>query len=230
MKRRLTSKSVRALERIENNYQLIYTIIMSAPLIMAMEILLVQQNPVNGFLQLKNISDFSLKDIFLFVIYLLLYTRFFLGDLRYFDLKYLEGQSSDAYLDRYSPFSRFVDFFSIIIHAISFYILAAAISNFQYFYYIATAILIFNSAWFLFMYAFTDRDNYDRLEVKSSMGWCINNIITATILMILSINGNFSSRKLLLYFAVIFVLNSAIDFISAWKLYFPSIKDELIED
>ena len=230
MKRRLTSKSVKALERIEKNYQLIYSIIMSAPLILAMEILLVQQSTTTGLLRFKNISNFTVYDIVLFIIYLLLYTRFFLGDLRYLDLKYLEGQSSDAYLDRYSPFSRFIDFFSLIIHAISFYALAAAISNFQYFYYIATAILIFNSAWFLFIYAFTDRDNYDRLEVKSSMGWCINNIVTATLLIILSISGNFNSKRLLLYFAVIFVLNSAVDFISAWKLYFPSIKDELIED
>jgi hypothetical protein len=230
MKRRLTSKSVKALERIEKNYQLIYTIIMSAPLILAMQILLIRQNTITGYLRFKNISDFTIYDFVLFVVYLLFYTRFFLGDLRYLDLKYLEGQSSDAYLDRYSPFSRFIDFFSLIIHAIFFYVLAASISNFHYFYFVSTAILIFNSAWLLFIYAFTDRDNYDRLEVKSSVGWCINNLITAAILLILSVYGNFNSKTLLFYFAAIFIVNTVIDFSSAWKLYFPRIKDEFIED
>lgn len=230
MKKRLTQKSIKALERLEQNYQLIYTVIMSAPLILAMQILVVKQDVTSGFIQFKNISNIAPVDTVLFITYLLFYTRFFLGDLRYLDLKYLQSQSQDAYLERYSPFSRFIDFFSLIIHAICFYALAASISSFHYFYYIATAILIINSIWLLVVYAITDRDNRDRLEAKSSINWCANNLITAAVLIFLIPIANYESWSFLLLFAGIFFANTLVDFFSAWRLYFPSIKDEFIEE
>lgn len=229
--KRLTAKTLRTLERLESNYKLIYTIIMSAPLLLAMEILLVTQNQQTGFLQFKNIADFTARDGILFVLYLIFYTRFFLGDLRYLDLKYLEHQNEDSYLERYSSSSRLIDFFSLTIHAIFFYALAASITNLKYFYFITLIILLLNAGWLSIIYFATEQSNRERYENRSSIKWAINNLFCSLALVayLCFYSTNLYSNKTLMFFSIILGANSILDFILAWKMYFPRLKEEIVE-
>lgn len=227
--KKISEKSIKSLELLENNYRLIYTFIMAAPLIRALEIVFLKGNEVDVWV-LKDMDHIFLVEIILLFIYLAVYIRFLLGDFRYLDLKYLQHQNESEYIQRYSPLSRFIDFGSLIIHAIFFYILATAISNFTQFYMILIMLLTINSAWLLFVYWTTSKENRQRLESKSSFGWAINNIVCSLLLLIFfQYADNFESFSSVIVFLAIVLANTIVDYALAWKMYFPKIQEEIIE-
>ena len=81
---------------------------MSVPLIVALENVVFFTNPITGIWLLKDFNLIKIQDIFLFAVFLVTYARFYLGDLRYLDLKYLQHQNDLHYLTRMNSFSRFL--------------------------------------------------------------------------------------------------------------------------
>lgn len=226
MAKKISEKSLKSLERLENNYRMIYIIIMSAPLILAMEILVTQQNAITGVLQFKDFSLINWTDAVMLFIFLSLYIRFFLGDLRFLDMKYLEKQSSDTFMKHYHPFSRMMEFFADILHAIFFYILAATITDFHLFYMVIVFLLLLNALWLFVGHLTSDRFDSDRIELRSRMIWMINNAATAFVLLICDrYIGNTDSNLLLILFVAIMVINSLVDFYLSRHLYFPKIEE-----
>lgn len=226
MVKKISEKSLKSLERLENNYRMIYIIIMSAPLILAMEILVTQQNAITGVLQFKDFSLVNWTDVVMFFVFLSLYIRFFLGDLRYLDMKYLEKQNADTFMKRYHPFSRMLEFFADILHAVSFYVLAAAITDFHLFYIVIVFLLVLNALWLFITHLTSDRFDSSRTESKSSMIWMINNAATAFVLLICErYFADANQSFLLISFVVIMVINSIVDFFFSRHLYFPKIEE-----
>lgn len=226
----ISEKSIRSLERLENNYKLIYTVIMSVPLITALQDLSLKTDLKTGVWNFKGWINFDLQSIVIFIIFLFFYTRFFLGDLRLLDLKYLEHQHEASYQKRYSSFSRFIDFFSLIIHAIFFFILSSAITNFYGFFETFIMILMINTIWLSFVYLNTSRENRQRVEARSSLNWIMNNLICSLFLVLLFISRNFLPEKIVFWaFVTIAGLNTILDFSLAWRMYFPKIQEDIID-
>lgn len=226
MVKKISEKSLKSLERLENNYRMIYIIIMSAPLILAMEILVTQQNTTTGIIHFKTLGLFGWTDAVMLFIFLSLYIRFFLGDLRYLDMKYLEKQSSDTFMKRYHPFSRMMEFFADILHAVSFYVLAAAITDFHLFYIVIVFLLILNALWLFITHLTSDRFDAARTESKSRMIWMINNAATAFVLLVCDkYLADTNQSLLLILFVAIMIINSVVDFYFSRHLYFPKIEE-----
>lgn len=228
MKKEISPKSLKSLERLEANYKLIYTVAMSAPLIVAMQNIFLNTNGRTGIWDFSGASGINITSIAIFVIFLVTYTRFFLGDLRYLDLKYLESQQKDEYLRRYSPATRFIDFISLGIHTVFFFILGAAVTDFFLFITIFAIILTINAVWFIVMYFIFETGDKNRPEVRSNLIWSANNIICVLlILIIVNIQTGIQLQYILLI--IVALLNSILDFGLTWQMYFPKI-EEIIED
>lgn len=225
--RQITEKSKKSLERLESNYKIIYTVIMSAPLIVALQNMIMHTDAKTGIWDIRPWQELSIETNLLFVVFLLFFIRFFLGDLRYLDLKYLEFKRGASHVEDYSPASRFIDFISLVIHSIFFYMLASAITNFVYFYQILIIILCINSAWLYFVYFKTNSVNRNRLEMASSLRWALNNSICALILIIVYFL-NLTYLVGLSVFLFVAAVNTFADFAFSWRMYFPKIKDELM--
>jgi hypothetical protein len=203
---------------------------MSVPLICALQILAMHTNEVTGIWDFKGWINFDFQTVILFIIFLFFYTRFFLGDLRLLDLKYLEHQHEASYLKRYSSFSRFIDFISLIIHAIFFFFLASAITNFISFFETFIIILMVNSIWLSFVYFTTDTANRDRVEAKSSLNWIMNNLICLIVVVVIFIFRDALPINLAFWlFIFVATANNVLDFLSAWRMYFPKIQEDIIE-
>lgn len=225
--RQITEKSKRSLERLESNYKVIYTVVMSAPLIVALQNMIMHTNAETGIWDFRPWQEQNMTTSLLFLIFLVFFIRFFIGDLRYLDLKYLEFDQAASHIKDYSSISRFIDFISLIVHAIFFYILASAITNFTYFYQIILIILFINSIWLCLIYLKTKSENRQRLEISSALKWVINNSICALILVVIY----FLDLSYFLKFSIFLMVatvNTLADFIFSWNMYFPEIKDELV--
>lgn len=226
--KKLSDKSIRFLERLESNYKLIFTIVMSAPLILALENLTLRTNNVTGVWEFKGLSEIQPQHIWIFFIFFMIYTRFFLGDMRYLDEKYLERQTEDAYGERYSPLSRFIDFYSLLLHAVFFFILSSAVTNFISFYKIDLVFLFLNSAWLLFAFFTTESHNRHRIEAKSTLRWAINNLLCSFILFAyLFYSNNLENKGSFEVFVIVALLNAFLDYVLTWQMYFPRIQDSV---
>lgn len=221
----MLEKTKTLLENVQASYKLIYTIIMSVPLIIALENLLLSENKSTGVLQIKSFGLIQLSDLLLFIVFILMFARFFLGDLRLIDKKYLELQYEVFQPRRYKPISRFVDFFNLIIHAIFFYMLAASLLNFLMFYIIFTFILFFNAFWLITSFYLTPRMDRQIVEIQNTLKWVVNNISHGLLLIsyLLLFNGLTLNYSIYIFF-ILGVSNSIIDFIFTKETYFPKIE------
>lgn len=224
---KIKKQSLSNLEKLENNYRLIYVIIMSVPLIVALENVAFNTDSITGVWKLKDFGMFRIQDIVLFFVFLFTYARFFLGDIRYLDIKYLHHQNSHSYLRRLNSLSRFIDFYSLVFHAIFFYLLAGSIANFRQFYIIYAAILILNSVWLVINYVATNKTDKQRNEVRSSLKWATNNAVSFILFLLLVyvFQYSFDNAWLLLLFFILAFANTIIDYLLTWKLYFPEIHE-----
>ena len=200
---------------------------MSATFIMALDNLLLSQNSITGIAQIKDFRQIQLSDFLLFIVFLMLFVRFFLGDLRYLDSRYIELEIEDYNPKRHTPIHRIIDFTSLLIHGVFFYFLSATILNFPLYYKIFTGVLFFNSIWLFITYHTIQEEDRDITEIKNCKTWAINNIIFVCLLVVfLLYSENLSLAYSLYVFFALATLNSIIDFLCTWDTYFLEIDDK----
>ena len=222
---KMSEKSARIILDSQDSYKLIYIIIMSAPLILALQILLLKENVNTGLLELKDFRDIRIDHMLLFITFLGIFNRFFLGEVRYLDSRYIEALHDHYDPSKYRQLSRVIDFYFLVIHAIFFYMLASAISRFTYFYIIFTFIMFFNSLWLIISFHTVPKEDRKKTEIRNTLKWAINNIITFFMLCLFFILSNSLSWAVSIYvFFVIANTNSILDYALTWDTYFPKIE------
>ena len=186
-----------------------------------------------------------------FLLYVLLFVRFFIGDGRYLDL--FEHKAVKAYLDEdddtlgriFSVRRRTIDTFSLLIHGVIFVFLAQTISKPLYFIITCGILLSYNLCW---LYYVTNArvlrtrktipageldDEHDKIVIRKEKidrapeKWVIINLISVIILGALFYSksqGVFTlSDDVFNYICYSLILaNTLVDFAVTWSFYFPS--------
>ena len=224
---RMPTKTAIVLKNVHETYKLIYIIIMSFPLIISLDKFFLLVNSGTGIENLKDFQQIQLSDALLFIVFIMLFFRFFLGDLRFLDSKYIELQYENFNPNRHTPKNRIVDFISLLIHAVFFYLLSTTLFNFPIFYKICIGVLFFNAFWLIICFYLIPKNDRKIKVIKNSMVWAINNIVFGFFLVIFLIFSENLTLKYSIYvFFILAFLNSLVDFILTWDTYFPIMECE----
>ncbi|MFC1983555.1 hypothetical protein ACFLVO_00855 [Chloroflexota bacterium] len=197
-----------------------WIIVMGFAVKKAIETFIYYIEPSTGAEVLRDWQHFYLKDVMLFIIFILTMVRFYHGDSRYLDRTYLESQLRTFNPKTYSARNRFCDFCLLLIHAILFYSLAAHQRNFPIFFCIYGSLLLFNAVWLGIMSLRALRKE----DVKYPLNWAINNVIHVCffIALYLCTNKLEASYSYIIFFALA-ISNSLFDYLTTWPYYFPKI-------
>ncbi len=218
-------------EILRNSYSTlkwIWAIVMALAVEQAVETFIYYVDPTTGVEIIRDWRHFYMKDVLIFIIFIVTIVRFYHGDSRYLDRTYLESRL-EGFGPRRAPSarSRFFDFYFLLCHAIIFYVLAASQRYFLYFFYVYIFLLFFNSIWLGTTYLRAPKKE----DVRFPRNWAVNNIIHVYCLLSLYfLTNELASSYSHIAFFFLALSNSFFDYFTTWSYYFPRIEEtEILE-
>jgi hypothetical protein len=195
-------------------------VVMALAAAKAIEIFLYYIVPTTGEEVLRDWSHFYSRDVMLFIVFMVTIIRFYHGDSRYLERKYLEFPLHTFNPKDYSSIIRFTNIFWLAVHAILFYYLAASQRDFPLYFSIFGGLLLFNAVWLVITYILTP----NKENLKYPLYWAVNNIIHVGFLIGLYFGTNeLEASYSYIIFSTLAISNSFIDYLTAWPYYFPKI-------
>jgi hypothetical protein len=207
------------LGNIHDTYKFLFIILMTAALANALSISFSHESITSNFW-----FNFALC-----IVYILFFCRFFLGDMRLLDAKYIEREhdthnKDKGYECKHTPRDRALDFLTLFFHGIIFYVLSVFILDFLNFYLIISTLLLVNAIWLLLSHVSSNPHDVNDPVIKNSVFWAKNNLIFFfgfVILFYYSVEVTWQYTEII--FIVLTVANSLLDLWFTRATYFPQI-------
>lgn len=206
------------IENTHDTLKLFYTIILTIALT---EGLLKLINTTDG--QIRGISSFSIRELLVGMIFLLLMVRFFLGGVRHLDAKYIEESLHEVRGNA----SKYIglDIGLLVADAILLLYIGSSVREYGLFLHAVMVLLFIDAVWGgSIAYLYEDITSKERLSPE--VIWSMNNFGHAVLffLVIIFSPGVIWNAPTLLredILAFLAITNSLIDFRFTWEYYFP---------
>ncbi|MBI2953722.1 MAG: hypothetical protein HYY30_05370 [Chloroflexi bacterium] len=185
---------------------------------------------------LRNLNDYDWVSVGVFLVFLVTLLRFFHGDSRYLDRKYLEMQLDDFNPNGFRSGKRFADMNMLLIHGIIFYALGVSQRDPVRFFAIYAGLLLFNSVWLVIAWRMSNERRGERGEVRGAkesedrfpLYWAKNNLVHfgAFVLLFFVASSSYDEWPFRLAVLALGASNCFFDYFLTWRYYFPKLKAE----